>query len=231
MKFQKVGKRFSFIIGSLNISYCLKGVRDKYITLGVNCFPRTKLTKFGIKAKKSDGELSYPFDLCAIPLESVSKILQDNFKDYYDDLVFDNDLNIWVNKKYSIKYYHDKDIEKNKFIERYSERINNFRAKTSFLENLIFVSAIFDETYDKELYLEIYSALKNYCSNDFKYLVVNIKSKVDCQNIISDGNIYYKEILAPCPNYSNIWTDTSLDKKIDKMSGFYNDYVNFVRMF
>ena len=52
-----------------------------------------------------------------------------------------------------------------------------------------------------------------------------------CQNIISDGNIYYKEILAPCPNYSNIWTDTSLDKKIDKMSGFYNDYVNFVRMF
>lgn len=66
---------------------------------------------------------------------------------------------------------------------------------------------------------------------DFKYLVVNIKTKVDIENIISDGNIFYKEILEPCSNYSNIWTDTSLDKKIPKMYDFYSEYVNFVKMF
>ncbi len=231
MEFKKVGRRFSFIIGSLNMSYCFKGTKDKYITLGVNCFPRTKLTKFGIKAKKADGELSYPFDLCAMPLVSVKEILQSDFNDYFNDLVFDDKLNIWVNTKYSIKYYHDKNIEKDKFIKRYSARINNFRTKTSVLKNLIFISAIFDESYDKALYREIYSFLQHYCNNDFKYLVVNIKSNVDFQNIISDENVYYKEILAPCPNYAGIWTDTSLDKKIKNMYDFYDEYVKFVCMF
>ena len=72
--FRKIGRRYSLNIGNVNMSYCFKGEKDKYITLGVNCFPRTKLTKFGIKAKKADGELSYPFDLCAIQLESVAQI-------------------------------------------------------------------------------------------------------------------------------------------------------------
>ncbi len=105
------------------MSYCFKGEKDKYITLGVNCFPRTKLTKFGIKAKKADGELSYPFDLCAIQLESVAQILKNDFSDYFDDLYFDCSLNIWINKKYSIKYYHDKDIDIDKFINVISKEL------------------------------------------------------------------------------------------------------------
>lgn len=234
MGFRIIGRRISFVIGSMNMSYCFRGEgKNKFITLGVNCFPRTKLTKFGLKARKSDGELTYPFDLCAIPLKSVAEILKNDFCDYFDDLSFDKELNIWVNKKYSIKYFHDKNLEKEKFYKRYKARIENFRQKTAAIKNPVFISAIFNETYDKALYNDISQSLRKYCGldKDFKYLVVNIKTKVDIENIISDGNIFYKEILEPCSNYSNIWTDTSLDKKIPKMYDFYSEYVNFVKMF
>lgn len=73
--FKRIGNRFVFF-GKW--SFCLKGKVRKFVTLGVNCFPRTKLTKFGLKAKKSDGELSYPFDLCFISLKSINDILYNN---------------------------------------------------------------------------------------------------------------------------------------------------------
>lgn len=227
--FRKIGRRYSLNIGNVNMSYCFKGEKDKYITLGVNCFPRTKLTKFGIKAKKADGELSYPFDLCAIQLESVAQILKNDFSDYFDDLYFDCSLNIWINKKYSIKYYHDKDIDIDKFMKRYKQRIENFRVKTSLIENPVFISAVFNEKYNPELYLDIYSSLQRYSKGNIDYLIANITNEVKNNCFIADGNIYYKEILAPCSNYSDIWTDTSLDKKLDNIYNFYRQYINFVK--
>ena len=40
-------------------------IEKKYeiVSLGVNCLPRTILTRHGIKPRKADGELSCPFDL------------------------------------------------------------------------------------------------------------------------------------------------------------------------
>ena len=86
------------------------------VSLGINCLPRTILTRGGIKPRKKDGELSCPFDLVAHPTEVILKCLQTNFEGYFDDLFFylrkRNFLDfrgkgIWQ-KKDGTKFYHDK---------------------------------------------------------------------------------------------------------------------------
>ena len=230
---RKIGRRFSVSINKINISYCFKGQKDRYITLGVNCFPRTKLTKFGVKAKKSDGELSYPFDLCAVPLESVAQILSNDFGDFLDNLYFDPELNIWVDKKYSINYFHDKDIAHEKFVDRYKKRIENFKLKTAKIENLVFISAVFCGGYNPELYKSIYSSLKKYCkkNQNFKYLIVNITDELKHCDVVVLDNIIYKEITEPFPNYKFRWTDTNLDKTTDGILDFYDEYIKFVETY
>ena len=38
-----------------------------YVSLGKNCFVRCKLTTCGLKSKRKQGELSYPFDFPLFP--------------------------------------------------------------------------------------------------------------------------------------------------------------------
>lgn len=227
----KIGNRLFFRFFNISISFCIsKGCKNKYVTLGTNCFPRTKLVKFGIKSKKKYGELSYPFDLCMCQIEAIDKILSNNFADFFDDILFNQDLNIWENKKYAIKFWHDRNISKDFFIERYKKRINNFSNITKNYENLIFISVIFNQKYNSDLYISIYNSLNKYCTYNFKYLVVNIvkdKSQIDLKNI--NKNIYYSEITQPIENYSEIWTNHQLDKLYpDKMMNFYKQYISCV---
>ncbi len=77
--------------------------------------------------------------------------------------------------------------------------------------------------------MDIYSSLQRYSKGNIDYLIANITNEVKNNCFIADGNIYYKEILAPCSNYSDIWTDTSLDKKLDNIYNFYRQYINFVK--
>ena len=226
MLYKRIGNRHIFFN---KYSFCLKGKLRKYVTLGTNCFPRTKLTKFGIKAKKADGELSYPFDLCFIPLKSVSDILQNDFIDYYDGLTFDNDKNIWTNKKYDIFYWHDKNIDFENFKIRYNNRIENFKSILSSVENINFISVIFNEDYDENLYKTVFNSLAKYCAGDFKYLIVNIKSNPKAKDLFKiANNIYYKELKEPCENYKERWTDGNIDKIVPNMYAFYEQYVDTV---
>ena len=90
------------------------------VSLGVNCLPRTILTRWGIKPKKADGELSCPFDLVAHSPETILKCLQTNFEGYFDDLFFKlrkrNILDfrgkgLWQKKDGTV-FFHDKDCKK-----------------------------------------------------------------------------------------------------------------------
>ena len=229
--FYKIGKRISLKFWNFSLSHCFAS-RDfnKFITLGVNCFPRTKLVKFGIKPKKKQGELSFPFDLCAIPLESIDKILINDFNDYFKDLKFNSELNIWENSKYAIKYWHDKNIGERFFIDRYKQRIANFHNITQNQKNLFFISVIFDSSYNLELYTSIYNSLQRYCRFDFKYLIINVVK--DYSSHMKDDiarNLYYREILEPLNDYSKIWTMHQLDKQyFSQMLSFYQKFVKLV---
>jgi len=102
-----------------------------FISLGCNCFPRTVLTWWNMKPKKSEGEMSMPFDLAIHPIDSIIKILKNNFSDYLDNLQFDSNTGYWHNTKYNIVFNHDQTlVNENDFKQRYLARIDNFKNST-----------------------------------------------------------------------------------------------------
>ncbi len=112
----------------------------KIVSLGRNCFPKTILTNYGLKPTKAQGELTMPFDLCITRTASLPRILNNDFSDYFDDLYFDKKISLWVNKKYHIRYNHDIDCDasqKDKLVERFSKRIENFK-QTLCSDNFIY---------------------------------------------------------------------------------------------
>ena len=63
-KFEKIYGRVFIKVFGVNISFVMPPkICNYYISLGQNCFVRTILTRYGIKAKRKQGELSCPFDL------------------------------------------------------------------------------------------------------------------------------------------------------------------------
>ncbi|MBE9043858.1 hypothetical protein IQ255_05475 [Pleurocapsales cyanobacterium LEGE 10410] len=54
----------------------------KIISLGYDCLPRTVATLWGLKPRKSAGELTCPFDLALHPYESIVEALNTDFYNY-----------------------------------------------------------------------------------------------------------------------------------------------------
>lgn len=139
-----------------------------YISLGYNCSPRGYI-KHTLGITKGNGYLSCPFDLCITPFESLYKCIETDFKYFFDDLRLipgmcadgrpSNDVE---NKQNITNYYniifnhegsthsHLFDMGKNddlfyirndfeKFKERYSARINNFRNYMKEYDHIIFI--------------------------------------------------------------------------------------------
>ena len=183
---------------------------NKYIPLGTNCFVRVKLSHFGIKPKKKFGENTCPFDLCVTPIDSVEQILKNDFKTYFDHLEYSNVQNMWINPFYKMQYPHDRDIKsKDRFIKRYSDRINNFRKILTRQKNLIFISAVFNKEIKTSTLNSIYESLLKYRKEKaFKYYVFNFNETNE--NLLSEDetlnkNICYKEFDSDISGYRDKW--------------------------
>ena len=98
------------------------------ISLGTNCFPRMTLNLWGLKPRKAEGEPSMPFDLSVHPLPVVVKYLKNHFEGYFDAVEFDEKNGYWVNPSDGIKFIHDKQNDRDFFVDRYRKRIANLWA-------------------------------------------------------------------------------------------------------
>lgn len=176
----------------------------KIISLGSNCFPRRILTENGLKPSKEEGELSLPFDLCVTPIASLIEILQTNFEYYLKEFKYNNDLNAWFNKKYGIYYNHDTDCsidEKNKLIERFSKRINNFRKVTNEAQYIYFTIASdckFNQTDINTLY-NVLSEIKD--KNSFTLVIFDFFNS----NLKQTEGIEIISIPHPYHNFTEAW--------------------------
>lgn len=156
----------------------------RLVSLGCDCFSRSIPTWWGIKPRKNQGELGYPFDLSRHNLRSVVSALRNDFKTYFDHLVFDEKLDIWLSDHNNIVYCHEPDChanDKDTIINRFSGRINNLRTVLhSDQKPAIFICRYspdmaptdINETY--ELYNELYKILED-CRKErpFKLLLVD----------------------------------------------------------
>ncbi len=154
------------------------------VSLGFNCFPRVLTTRWGLKKRKKQGELSCPFDLAVHSYENICKLIEYDFEQYLDDdylVLFkkhQNGSHYIKNLKYECYFPHESDDcwFEEKFInfkDRYEKRINNFY---KYLNNkrIVFVlyakSNIVPDKLAKILKLKF---PKLY----FKILVINISHK------------------------------------------------------
>ena len=150
------------------------------VSLGVDCFPRAMLTKYGFKLRKADGELSMPFDLAFHPPHVVIDMIRSDFRGFWQasDLLINKDRNI-VHRNGSV-YNHESDddakLERfscDDFTElrmRYSQRAANFtEALSGATGKVVFVNM--GMCYPVELRDVI---REKYPSLDFHILTLNL---------------------------------------------------------
>ena len=186
----------------------------RLIPLGTFCYTRFVLTKLNLKPRKKDGELSFPFDLCVSSLESIAALLENGFKDFFDDIsLLDSTALSWINTKYNLQFIHDH-IDKETFITRYKKRINNLNKIIENAHYPIFISTV-RYTANPEVANKIYSILeKKRQGKPFKYCILFLtdnKTSSSRRNELN-SNIHWTELYTPNKEYLARWWDTSFVK-------------------
>lgn len=194
-----------------DLNFC-KSNLNTFISLGTCCYTRKILASQGLKPKKIDGELSYPFDLARSEIASVAHFMSTDFVDFFDDILFDNSKGIFVNKKYFMEFPHDFSEAKQEkdFISRYERRISSFRKLFNDDRKLCFISIIFDSKLDVDSANKVYNELSVKRGNkSFSYLVIHISDEKDngFRNLLSGVNYIY--LKPPKSDYEKTWHLTS----------------------
>lgn len=195
----------------------------RIVSLGFNCFVRRILTDNGIKPAKALGELTGPFDLCVTPVASVVEILKNDFKDYFDDLIFDEYCGTWKNSKYHLFYNHDKDLrgsDKDKFIERYTKRIENLKSFLKDNKHIYFCLALDPQASSEEIN-EIYHLILQKRNENLTFIVVDFWNK----SLNVDENIKIISLSPPYTDFASMWFDDRYRHTV-KAKSFEYDFCN-----
>lgn len=165
------------------------------ISLGVNCIPRTILTRHGIKPRKIWGELTYPFDLAIFGTIEITKCLKTNFNEFFFDLNYRKEQNCWAKEPNCIQFVHDTK-NKNELIKKYSKRIENFKKEMQNPCSILFVQLIEEDEDVENLYNELARLRED---RPFKLLVI------DTQNIVNCEKAEVLKLPFPSEEYRNNW--------------------------
>ena len=142
----------------------------RFISLGYDCYAKKALKKINLEG------ISFPFDNIITPIESLIKLLQNNFNNFLQVEQMGNPV-IYYNKTYNIKFPHDNFLkmdENIKYIRRI-DRFNNFfksndilcfiRTRDHSLNNL---------EKDLEYSKELFKVIKDK-HEDLKFFLIYIK--------------------------------------------------------
>ncbi len=190
--------------------------KNLIIPLGTNCYPRMLLTKYGIKARRKHGELTFPFDLIFSDMGAILHFLANDFKDFFDNVEYNQEKKCWCNTFWRLVFPHDnysKD-DKELFIKRYIRRIDNFYNVLRSKNNLCFVSIIREDGVTARMLNEIYSLLKEKCCGNCKYIVIQTLYSgeyIDYENL--NNEILFRKMDLPCEDYFYTWFLKDLNKR------------------
>lgn len=177
-----------------------KKKRFNIIPLGQNCMPRVILTRYGIKPHKFQGELTYPFDLAVFGIPEITKTLKTDFNEFFDNLEYKN--NCWIKAPNCIEFCHDKRFKENdkqKLIDLYSKRIENFRNAINDETPILFVQILGDYEEIEQQYNELKRIIGD---KPFKFIII------DTENIVPEinlENVFIKNIPLPNKEYKLNW--------------------------
>ena len=205
----------------------IKNKNTSVISLGCDCFTRAFTTVTGLKPRKADGELSMPFDLSWSSTEALVHNLRTDFKDYFDNIVYDNENGNYMNNKYIMRFNHDTDCENTKegyekLKQRYESRIQNFRECLKSDNYLLFIYNAPPNTEHEcnEIFDIISSKILN---QNFKLIILDMNEKIN--KALLNDNIALCAIKHPF-NRSNEWW---LKENVDKCMEYYQKCGNAVK--
>jgi len=207
---------------------------NKIIPLGQNCMPRTVLTRFKIKPAKKQGELTYPFDLAVFGMREITKILKNDFSEFFSNLEYNG--KIWIKRNTAdennncIEFHHEKNLkvkDRDKLIQIYTARIENFR-NAVMQDNPIIFFQITSDVLEAE---NQYNELKRIrADKPFKFLIVNTGFSIPA---VEKQDLYILNLPFPCPSYEKFWWkkeyyDTPYGRLYEeKMADFCLKHLNF----
>jgi len=164
------------------------------ISLGYFCSIALELERMGLRSCSS------PFDWCITDFEGVIKLIDNDFKDLFnEDLLYQNNSNraYYMNCKYKIQFFHDFNqnetlIEQLPLVrEKYNRRIQRFysmiQQPTLFIRYISSEDGNAELRYIEEKYEWILAMLKKYNSQNE---IIFIADESISSNIIE---IYYVE--------------------------------------
>lgn len=194
------------------------------IPLGFNCMPRTVLTRHGLKPHKWQGELTYPFDLAFFFIPEITKYLQNDFADFFEnwELKQDKNQSFWIKPPFQIKFFHDKIISKEKLIKRYKKRIENFYKQMKDSTPILFVQILTEEQSIDIVYNELKRLREN---RPFKYIVIDT---LDVLKGTENPVIDVLKMPYPSEEYRNNWWLRKHYKSADGKK-FEKDFCDFCK--
>ena len=195
----------------------------KIIPLGQNCMPRAILTRWGIKKKKIFGEKTYPFDLAVFETREITHSLKTDFEEFLYNLNFRHDKKIWVKEPDCIEFVHEtryKENDKEKLINKYLKRFENFRTIMKSDEPILFVQILGDCSDIENLYSELKRIREN---RPFRFIVIDTQDKTAQINGIDILKLPF-----PSAEYKqNWWKKEFYNSETGK--NFEKQIVDFVR--
>ena len=205
------------------------------VSLGLNCMPRTILTRHKIKPSKADGELSCPFDLVYHEFDTIIDSIENNFGNYFQDFYFkqkkkrfffSKNKGFWKKKDGTI-FYHDSDcseMDLDKLINRINNRISNFNNILNSDKPILFVLNLVKNGDIKALYNAI---LKKRIDKPFKIAIFDFNNFTQFNEQINE-NIYILRLPSPINDYPNNWHFKNF---IKSDLGIYTELVisNFIK--
>lgn len=180
-----------------------------YISLGWNCGPAI-LRKNIFKYSKNNGYKTCPFDLCVTPYKSLLECLTTKFTKFFnlriENGIIMNEYDMWFNHESPSDLYINNNFEK--FIDRYTNRINNFK---KYLNGNDFVYFIHSDPFHSSD--EVYLVIKNIYPNlNFKILSLH--------NTDIDVYINHFSSNSDCRTHSEIGKSINFQNKIFKDTEF-----------
>lgn len=171
----------------------------KIIPFGNHCLPRviTQVNRF--KPPKRFGEESFPFDLCVSDFSINIELLATNFKNFYDETIYDDANKFYINNQLKMRFYHD-DMSFSQFKERYNNRINNLYKILKNKElHIYFLVASFNEISEDTIkqFIEEINCYRE--TSTYDLIIINqskevIKSKYENVHVIdlTKDNLFEK---------------------------------------
>ena len=149
-------------------------LKYKIVPIGTYCLPRSITTLCKLKPSRKQGEKSCPFDLAFFRnFNAIDKLISTRFEHFTDGLTYNEHQKYWENPSLDATFNHDGHLNREDFIKRYEQRIENFYSYINDKENHLFFLLASFSPISKEQFAHLHETIQKWVTKD-RYTIIYI---------------------------------------------------------